>query len=251
MATYKVKSKGDSDDFVVTNSFKILYRALHSLKIQKGRFINVIGAPGTGKSANIYYALNILDLNVYDPMLFLDNVEISSGDVFREFFNTLKDDLDVSEKGEVYKKVSEFDTILFADNFLDSEFLDAKKVGLSMWTEYKGLRSYPFYFLCILEYLKHKKDLKKVNVIVQLAWMIKISDVKYDLLTDFSFLSKILVFILKQFVEVVKISYSHAETIKIVKSQFKDVDEKQIELCIKRYGCKPRLIFEALENDHH
>jgi hypothetical protein len=77
--------------------------------------------------------------------------------------------------------------------------------------------------------------------------MVKIKGVKYDLLTDFSIISQIFVFILKLFFDVVRISYSESETIEIIKNKFKFVDEEKIRLCIKKYGNKPRFILEALE----
>jgi hypothetical protein len=247
MTKYKVNFEWENKDFVFTKSFKKLYRALLSLKTDKGRFILVIGAPGTGKSANIYSALKILDLNIYDPIFFLDSVKISSINVYREFFKNLREDLGVGTNKEVYTKVKDFDAVLLADKILDSEFIDENKLGLSLWTEYNGIKAFPFYALVFLQYLKHQRDLKDVNVIIQTAFMIKIRGVKYDLLTDFSLLSKMLVFMVKLFMEVVEISNSEEETIEIVKKQLKDVDEEQIKLCINKYGCKPRFILETLE----
>jgi c-di-GMP-related signal transduction protein len=46
-----------------------------------------------------------------------------------------------------------------------------------------------------------------------------------------------------------RISYSQEETIKIVKKNFKKVDDDQIKLYIDEYGCKPRFIFERLEKE--
>ncbi len=243
MEKYKVKSPDDNEKFVVTDAYHKLYHVFQDLKTDKGRFIHVIGAPGTGKSANIYHVLSDLNLNVYDARLFLDNVEKSSKEVFKDSFKTIKSDLGAETKKEVYEKVSEYDVILFADKFLDSEFLDPQKVGLSKWMDYKGIKSIPFYFMSYLEYLKHKKELKNTNIILQHSWMIK----KYDLLTDFGLLSKAIVAILNLSFEVVEISYSQAETIEIVKSHIKDVDEDTVKLYIQKYGCKPRFILEDLK----
>lgn len=247
MADYKVQSEGDNEDFVYTRSFRKIYRIFRSLKNRKGRFVLIIGTPGTGKSANIYSALKSLDLNVYDPTLFLDNHDMSSSEVFGEFYRTLREDLGVETNEEVYKKVQEFDLVLLADKLLDSEFIDKDKVGLSLWSLNKGFDTFPFYFGVLMEFFKHREDLKKINVVIQTAFVFRIRGVKYDLLTDFAIISRILVFILKLFFEVIRISYSEEETLQIVKKNFNDVDEEQIKSCIKNYGCKPRFIFESLE----
>jgi hypothetical protein len=249
MEKYKVKSSEDSKVFVLTRAYQKLYQKFKNLKNEKGRVIHVIGSPGTGKSVNIYSALNHLDLNIYDAILLMDSVEKGSREVFREFFNTLKEDMGVESDEEVYRKASEFDAVLFADKFHDSQFLDESKVGLSMWTDYKSFKSFPFYLLCIIEYVKHRTDLKKVNIILQTAWTVRIKRVKYDLFTDFGIFSRIVAGILGILFEVVEISYSESETIEIVKNLLGDVDEDQIKLCIKKFGCKPRFICAALEEE--
>jgi hypothetical protein len=218
-----------------------------SLKNRKGRFVLIIGSPGTGKSANIYSALKSLDLNVYDPILFLDNDQMSSSEVFCEFYGTLRKDIGVETNEEVYQKVQDFDMVLLADKLLDSEFIDKDKVGLSLWSLNKGFDTFPFYFGVFMEYLKHRKDLEKVNVVIQTAFVFRFRGVKYDLLTDFYIFSEIFISILNLFFEVIQISNSEEETLQIVKNNFKDVDEEQIKSCINKYGCKPRFIFEALE----
>jgi hypothetical protein len=247
MADYKVQSEGDNEGFVYTRSFRKIYRVFRSLKNRKGRFVLITGTPGTGKSANIYSALKSLDLNVYDPTLFLDNAHLSSNEVFSEFFRTLKKDLGVETNEEVYHKVQDYDMVLLADKLLDSEFIDKDKVGLSLWTLNKGFDTFPFYYRVLMEYFKHRRELSKINVVIQTAFVFRFRGVKYDLLTDFAIISDIFVFILNQFFEVIRILYSEEETLQIVKNNFKDVDEEKIKLCIKKYGCKPRFIFEALE----
>lgn len=247
MAPYKVKSYEDGEVFVVTSAYKKLYRKLKTLNTTKGRIIHVIASPGTGKSANIYAVLKDLDLNIYDAILLMDDVKKSSREVFREFFKTLENDLEVDSKDEVYRKVSLYDAVLFADKFHDSQFLDENKVGLSMWTDYKSIKSFPFYLLCIYEYFNHRNDLIKVNIIFQTAWTVRIKGVKYDLFTDFGPLSTVMRFLLKLLFEVVEISYSEKETIEIVKYHLPDVDDAQIKKCIQKYGHKPRFICEALE----
>ena len=116
MAQYRVQSEGDSNDFVFTRSFRKIYRMFRSLKNRKGRFVLIIGTPGTGKSANIYSALKMLDLDIYDPTLFLDNMNMSSSEVFHEFFQTLRVDLGVKTNEEIYQKVAEYDAVLLADS---------------------------------------------------------------------------------------------------------------------------------------
>lgn len=248
MENYKVTSLKDNKGFVVTNSFLKLYRTLKSLKNTKGRIIIVIGAPGTGKSSNIYNALKRLDLNIYEPILLMKNVDKSPKEIYEKIFNTLKEDMKVKTEGDVFEGFSKFDAVLVADKFLDSEFLDPNKVGLARWTEYKGIKSFPFFFFWIFEYLMHKKDLKKVNLIFQTAWTVKIKGFKYDLITDFGLFSKLLAGILKRLFEVVEIKYEVPETIEIVKSHFRDIGDVEIRLCIKKYGNKPRFILNDLEN---
>ena len=249
MENYKVISLSDDGEFIVTNSFLKLYETLKSLKNTKGRIIAVIGAPGVGKSSNIFHALNVLDLNVYEPILLMKNIDKSPEEVYVKIFNTLKKDMKVKTENEVFDKFSKFDAVLVADKFLDSEFLDPSKAGLARWTDSKGIMSFPLFFLWIFEYLIHKKDLKKVNLVFQTAWTIQIKGFKYDLITDFGVFSELVAGILKMLFEVVEIKYEESETIKIVKSHFKNISDEEIKLCIKKYGNKPRFILSALEGE--
>ncbi|MGZ7135441.1 MAG: hypothetical protein ACXVHY_06155 [Methanobacterium sp.] len=221
---------------------------LKNLKKSKGHFVLVMGAPGSGKSANIYQALLNLDLNVYDAFLFID-IDSKPVDVFRIFWDTLEDDMGVESREEIYKKAGEYDMILFADPFLDSEYIDHDKVGLGLWTEEHGPSTFPFYFRVLYEYLKHYKDLKKVNVVAQTSWVLKFRGVRYDILTDFNFLSKILVFFLKKLFNVVFISYSREEMVEIVRSHPNAGSDEKIEKSIRKYGKRPRIIFEALDKE--
>jgi hypothetical protein len=127
--------------------------------------------------------------------------------------------------------------------------LNREKIGLSQWIHENRLISILFYFLLVYKYFKHLKEFKKVNIVFHTTWTLIVKETKYDLLTDFSLLSLIFKSILKLFFEVIEISYTESETIEIIKSYFKDINEEQIKYYIKKYGCKPRLILNAVEND--
>lgn len=246
MSNHKVSSAQDIKSFVETDSFHELYLLLKSLKKTKGKFILVLGTPGTGKSANIYAALSQLELKVFEAHLFID-LDTKPAEVYKIFWDTLKEDMGVQTKKGVYNQAEEYDLILFSDPFLDSEYYDPNKVGLGLWTEENGPKTAPFYFRVLFEYLKHRRDLKNINVLIQNAWVFQYKGVKYDILTDFSFISRLLVFILKQFCEVVLISYTKEEIIDIVKSHSPEVSDMEIHQLIKDYGKRPRFIFEALD----
>ena len=249
MVDYKVHGVDENEGFVYTRSFRKIYRMFRSLKNRKGRFVLITGTPGTGKSANIYTALKSLDLNVYEPALFLHNVNMSYDDVFNEFFKTLRADLNVETNEEVYKKVQKYDVVLLADKILDSEFINKEKAGLSLWTLNKGLRALPFYFKIELERLKHKNELKNVNIVIQTVFAFRFNGRSYDILTDFSIFSKILIFILKHLFEIIMITYSEEEILQIVRNNFKHADDTSVKSYIEKYGHKPRSIFKALRNE--
>jgi len=248
MEDHKVISSKDNDDFVITDSFLKLCMKLKELKNNKGRVILVIGSPGTGKSSNIYKALKKLDLSYYEPVLFLDNTKKSSLNVYKELITGIKKDLGVKTKEEIFNKFSNYDIVLVADKILDSESLNKKKIGLGGWIKNKGLKSIPFYFIILFQYLVNKRKLFKINLVVHTTWVVEIKGYKYDLITDFSIFSKIISLILKLFFEVVEISYFEEDTIKIVKNHFRGIDDEKIKFYIKKYGNKPRYILDALEN---
>ncbi|HMK54003.1 MAG TPA: hypothetical protein VK444_04395 [Methanobacteriaceae archaeon] len=248
MTNHKVLSSGDCKYFVKTRSFRHLCQTLQSLKGKKGRFVHVLGSPGTGKSANIYNALARLDLKVYDAFLFIDR-DSTPDEVYKTFWDTIEEDMGVKTKKEVYKKAEEYDLVLFADPFLDSEYIDENKVGLGLWTETNGPSTAPFYFRVLREYLVHRKYLKDLNLVTQTAWVLKYKKIRYDILTDFSVFSSFLVFLLKIFFDVVQIKYTKEETIKIIRNHPLAGTDEQIEKYIDEYGCRPRFIFEALERD--
>lgn len=245
---HKIISLDTDEGFIVTDSFLKLIKIFKSLKDTKGRVILVIGAPGTGKSSNIYHAIDIIDLNYYEPILLLDNVGMGSKEVYRKIYDVLGEDLHVETEKKVFKELSKYDAVLVADKFLDSEFLDESKVGLAEWTNNKTILTIPFFLLWIVEFFRHRTALKEINLVFQTAWSIQIRGFKYDLITDFGPLSALLLGILKRLFEVVEIKYTESETIKIVKSHIKNIDEKDIKFYIKKYGNKPRFILDDLEN---
>lgn len=245
---HKVISLKNDEKFVITDSFLTLVKKFKTLKDTKGRIILVIGAPGTGKSSNIYHAIDIVDLNYYEPILLLDNVKMSSKEVYRKIYDVLGEDLHVETEEEAFRELSKYDAVLIADKFLDSEFLDENKVGLAEWTNSKNILTIPFFLLWIVEFFRHRMALKEMNLVFQTAWSIQIRGFKYDLITDFGPFSKLLSGILKGLFEVVEIKYTESETIKIVKSHIKNIDEKDIKFYIKKYGNKPRFILNDLES---
>ena len=250
MVEYKVNSPEDSQEFVTTHAYNKLYGRLKALKNRKGRIIHVIGAPGTGKSANIYEAVNELKLNVYEPILILDNVDESSWKIYHDLFKTLRIGLNVKSNEKIFKKASEYDAVLWADKFHDSHLLHENKVGFSQWMNNKGLKSFLFYFLLILYYFRHIFKLRKINLVFQTAWTIHVGGIKYDLFTDFGLISKLLILILKVFFEVVEISYTESEIVEIVKKHKPEANESEIRFYIKRYGNKIRLILQSLREDY-
>jgi len=248
MDTFKAKSIKDESEFTPTRAYRRLYNKFLSLKTSKGRFIHIIGSPGTGKSTNIYHALDNLDLKVYEPVLKLDSLKISARTLFNEMFKVFKQDFQAETRKEVYEKASDYDMILFADKFLDSEYLDKDKVGVSKWIEHKGIMAVSIYILLLIEFIKHNQDLKQVNVVLHHAMVINYKEKKYDFLTDFGLLSWIFRGVLGIFFEYILISYEDSEIIEIVKNHSEYKNEEQIRSYIKKYGSKLRLICKELQN---
>ena len=248
MGQHKVNSSKDNTIFIVTRSYKNLKNVFTNLKEHKGNIIHVVGAPGTGKSANIYHALEEMDLNIYEIDSSLSNPHAHSQEVFCTLIKDLKNSLEAESKLEVYNKLADFDAVLFADQFHDKHLIDNKKVGFSEWTRKVGFKSLRFYLICIKEYLKFYKKFKKMNIIFQTAWRIRIRGEKYDLFTDFGIFSRMILIILGRLFCVVEISYSNSETVNIIKSHLKDIDDKKMEECLNKHGTRPRLILNDLES---
>jgi hypothetical protein len=249
MEKYKVNSPGDNQKFVTTRSYEKLYKTLKKLKKKKGKILHIVGAPGTGKSTNMYHALNELDLKVYDVKFEISRADTSPKEVFKSVYNLLRNDLQLKSKKDLYKQLSQFDVVLIADSFHDSHLTNSEVVGFSQWSDTAGFRALPFYLLCIREYLRNRKKFKKINLVLQTAWRVYIKGKKYDLFSDLGILSRILVFLLQRMFTVVEISYSQEETIKIVKIHLPHGDEELIYGYIKKYGYKPRFICDALDSE--
>lgn len=249
MGQHKVNSSDDNSIFISTRTYKKIRKVFKKLKKSRGKIVHIVGAPGTGKSSNIYQALKELDLNVYEVNSSLSSSHADSKEVFCTLIKDLENSLNVKNKIEAYNKLSEFDAVLFADQFHDKHLVDSNIVGFSEWTRKSGFKSFRFYLICIKEYLKFHKQFRKMNMIFQTAWRIRIRGKKYDLFTDFGILSRIILIILGKLFCVVEISYSRSETINIVKSHLKNIDDKKIEECIYKHGHKPRFILDDLKNN--
>ncbi|MGZ7066755.1 MAG: hypothetical protein ACXVHT_00455 [Methanobacterium sp.] len=247
MENHKVTSIKHDKDFIVTESFLKLIKKLKSLKDTRGRIILIIGAPGTGKSSNIYHALDSIYLNYYEPVLLIDSKRRSSKEVYDQIYEVLFEDLHAKSKDEVFERMSKFDAILVADKFLDTEYVDKTKIGLAEWTNNNTILSIPFFLMWMIEALRHRKALKKINLVFQTAWTIQVRGIKYDLITDFGLFSTILRTLLERIFEAVRIEYSDSETIKIIKSHNKNINEEEIRFYIDKYRNKPRLILNDLE----
>ncbi len=249
MGKYKINSVIDNRVFIVTESFLKLCNIFKTLKSDQGKIIHVVGAPGTGKSANIYEAIEKQGLNVYDVKSQIKDMNISSKEVFNGIYNGFKEDFNVKSKEEVYNSLEGFDAVLFADKFHDSHLLDEDTVGFSVWAGRAGLQAITFYLLCVIEYLKERRKYKCINIILQTAWRFHFRGKKYDLFTDMGIFSKIILVFMRTIFDVVVISYTTEETIKIVKSHV-NADGKLIEHYINEYGSKPRFICQALEDEN-
>jgi hypothetical protein len=248
MGNFKVNTGSDNQTFVKTRSYRDLYNKLKTLKFQHGRIIHVVGAPGTGKSSNLYAAVEEAGLNCFDLELGLINPYADASEVMDQIYHDLKFGLNVRSKSELYHNLAGYDALLIADQFHDAHLINPEKVGYSLWTKTKGIGSLKFYFLCMKEYLLNRRDYKEINIVLQTAWRVKIGKKKKDLFTDFGILSRIFLAMLGLFFEVVEVRYSREETVEIVLMHV-DVDQKTIEAYIDELGNKPRLVCQAIENE--
>jgi hypothetical protein len=248
MVEHKVNSSSENSIFVRTKSYKKTEKAFKYLKKSKGHILHIVGAPGTGKSTNIYHGLEELDLNVYEVGISLSKSTAGSREVLKTVTKDLKKSLNVDSKEKAYDYLSKYDIVLIADQFHDAHIQNDGLVGFSLWTQHAGYKSAYFYILCIIEYLKYIKEFKKMNIVFQTAWRVRFNGEKYDLFTDLGVISKLALKLLGTVFCAVEIKYSPEETINIVKKHYKDIDEKNIQKCIDKYGCKPRFILKELKN---
>ncbi len=247
MEKYKVNRPGENDNFIYTTAYHNLHRQLSKLKEEKGNIIHIIGAPGTGKSANIYRALEELGLSVYETRLPLKKGNISSKNVLKTFFKTLKDDLLVKSKEEMYKELSEYDVILIADKFHDYHLFNPKNTGFSQWTRNSWYITIKFYLYCIGEYITHRDNFKNMNILLQTSWRVKKGNRELDLLTEMGVLSEIGKYLFGKIFDYIEIKYSPEEVVSIVLQHLPQANEKDIYDLIQIYGPKPRRICKALE----
>jgi len=247
MKEFKIRDQEDNQTFVTTRSYQNLISTFQKLPDYKGRIVHVVGAPGTGKSANIYSAVDEMGLNFYEAKLPLPSLDLNSRDVFNLMIESMKQDLRIKSPDTLLDHLKEYDAVLFADQFHDYHVMGGNYGGFSQWTAHKGLGSFNFYLICIYEYLRHRNEFKDVNMVLQTAWRVSSGSGKKDLFTDLGGLSRLAVTLLKIPFEVVEISYSPEETINIVKSHLSDVTNDEIVRYIKKYGNKPRFICQAIK----
>jgi hypothetical protein len=247
MKEFKIRDQLENQTFVTTRSYQNLLSTFQKLPNQRGRIVHVVGAPGTGKSTNIYSAVEEMGLNFYEAKLPLPSLDLNPGDVFNLMIESMKKDLRIKSPDTLLDHLKEYDAVLFADQFHDYHVMGEDYAGFSQWTDHKGFRSFNFYFTCIYEYLRHRNEFKDVNMIFQTAWRVSSGGGKKDLFTDLGVVSRLAVTLLTIPFEVVEISYSQEETINIVKSHLSDVTNDEIVCHIKKYGNKPRFICQAIK----
>jgi hypothetical protein len=247
MDGYKINRHEDIKNFVATHSYNQLLETFQRLPKDKGHIIHVVGAPGTGKSTNIYTAIEELDLNFYKVKLALPSRDLDSRDVFNLMIESIKEDLRISSSNHILPYLGKFDAVLFVDQFHDSHLIHEDKVGFSQWTDSNTFKPLNFYLTCINEYLKRRRGFKNINMVLQTAWRIRLGGEKRDIFTDIGPFSSLAVALLGVPFEVVEISYSEEETINIVKSHLSDAETDDIRYYIKKYGNKPRFICQAIK----
>lgn len=250
MVAHKVNSPYENSIFIKTSAYKKTENAFRQLKKSKGHILHIVGAPGTGKSANIYYGIQELNLNVYEVGISLSNPGAGAQEVLKTMINDLKKSFQLDSKEEAYDYLSQYDMVLLADQFHDLHVLNENIVGFSLWTQNAGLQALYFYILWIKEYFKYRKKFKKMNIVFQTAWRVRYRGKKYDLFTDLGILSRLSLKLLDTLFWSVEIKYSPHETISIVRLHYPDMGEEKIQRCIDKHGCKPRFIMQELKDKH-
>ena len=247
MVLHKINSGEDNQIFIKTRSYNKTLIIFKKLKKSRGKIVHILGAPGTGKSANLYQGIYESDLNIYEVKSSLSSQNASSKEVFWTLVQDLKNSLGAKTRKDAYKKLSQFDAVLFADQFHDQHLIKTERIGFSKWTRKAGFKSLNFYLICIYEYVKYYNEFHDINIIFQTAWRIRFRGKKYDLFNDFGIFSRIIIKILGKLFYVVEISYSRSETINIVNAHLNHIDKKKLEACIEKYGYRPRFILDNLE----
>jgi len=69
----------------------------------------VVGAPGTGKSINIYSAIEELELNVYEVKSILPSRNMNSKDVFQMMVESIREDLKISPSDDIFANLGKFE----------------------------------------------------------------------------------------------------------------------------------------------
>jgi len=241
---YKVNSADDNNIFIETEPYRRLLEIIRAMKDVRGEILHVVGAPGTGKSANIYRAIGEAELHVYEVPCKLESPDLSADDVFHHVMEGMKEELGADTGADLYRRLKEFDAVLFADRFHDSHEFSSFS-GFSQWTRDGGLEPFRFYLKCAGEYLKNRRILAEVNIIFQTAWRFYFRGKKYDLFTDIPVISSLLFHTLSIPFRAVKIDYSRKETLNIIRAHL-DADESEIQRLIDLYGCRPRIILEKM-----
>jgi hypothetical protein len=157
MNQYKIRDQGENQTFVATRSYQNLISTFQKLSDEKGRIVHVVGAPGTGKSTNIYSAVEEMGLNFYEAKLPLSSLDLNSRELFNLMIEYMEKDLRIKSPDTLLDHLKEYDAVLFADQFHDYHVMGEGYAGFSQWTAHKGLRSFNFYLICIYEYLRHRK----------------------------------------------------------------------------------------------
>lgn len=96
---YKVNSVSDNSVFVETESYRRLLEALEVIRESRGNILHVVGAPGTGKSANLYRGIQEVGLDVYEVPCNLESADVDADYVFRHLLDEMKAELGADNRG--------------------------------------------------------------------------------------------------------------------------------------------------------
>ncbi|WBF10474.1 ATP-binding protein [Methanothermobacter marburgensis] len=243
---YKVNSVSDNSVFVETESYRRLLEALEVIRESRGNILHVVGAPGTGKSANLYRGIQEVGLDVYEVPCNLESADVDADYVFRHLLDEMKAELGADNRGDLYSKLAEFDAVVFADRFHDSHDF-SEFTGFSQWTATAGSETLKFYLKCILEYIRNTRKFSNMNIIFQTAWRFYFRGKKLDIFTDIPILSSVLFHSLRIPFTAVRIDYTVTETLNIIKAH-SGADEEEIRRYIELYGCRPRTVLEKMRS---